>query len=69
MACRQGEWHVLGIRELDLVHQVERLEEREGVDQPTATPLTGTEKCLASASMAVPSGYFVGASEPQMRRM
>ena len=42
---------------------------RQGVDHPDATPLTGTEKCLAPASMAVPSGYFVGASEPQMRRM
>ena len=55
----------------DLVHRtVELLKVRgRASTHPSATPLTGTEKCLAPASMAVPSGYCVGASEPQMRRM
>ena len=57
------------VRELNFIHEVELLEERDRVDHPTATPLIGTEKCAASVSMAVPLGYSVGFSEPHIRKM
>ena len=63
-----GEWTYWGSATLILSRRSSCSRKAIGMEPPTPTPLTGTEKCLASDSMAVPLGYFVGTSEPHMRR-